>query len=158
MSRVLPIFGTAFLLIAAVPVPDPGPPAQAGDRRGQGNTFYGEASVRLVLGDQQKALDACKRARQLFEDAGDRRGQGNTSLGEAGVRFRSGDNEKALETSRQAHELYKAAGHRLGEGLAFFGEANVLYFLSDYDQALVAYNRAASSSNTSGTAGARETC
>jgi hypothetical protein len=27
MPRVLPIFGTAFLLIAAVPAPDPGPPA-----------------------------------------------------------------------------------------------------------------------------------
>ena len=119
-----------------------GLPSPDNATRGKASVLSQYAGRLFAAGENDKALDAYKRARKLFEDAGDRRGQGETFNGEANVLSQSGDNEKALDAYRQAHKLYEAAGYRLGEGLAFYGEANALYFMSDYDQSLAAYKRA----------------
>jgi tetratricopeptide (TPR) repeat protein len=108
----------------------------AGDRRGQGNTFYSEAAVLFRSGASEKALDAYKRALKLFEVVGDRRGQGNTFNNEAAVLFRLGDNEKALDAYKRAREIFEEIGDRQGQGSTFNGEAGILYRLGDNEKAL----------------------
>ncbi len=115
---------------------------QAGDRRGQGNTFKGEADVLSVIGDSKKAIDDYKRARSLFEQVGDRRGQGNTFNGEASVLLVMGDKQKALDACKRARQLLEGAGDRRGQGNTFKVEADVLFRLGDNEKALDAYKRA----------------
>ncbi|HEX4962042.1 MAG TPA: CHAT domain-containing tetratricopeptide repeat protein [Thermoanaerobaculia bacterium] len=115
---------------------------QAGDRRGRGNTFKGEADVLSVLGDSEKAIAGYKRARELFEQAVDRRGQGNTFNGEASVLLVIGDKQKALDACKRARQLFADAGDRLGQGNTFKVEADVLFRLGDNEKALDAYKRA----------------
>jgi len=115
---------------------------EVGDRRGEGNTFLGEANVLLRLGDNEKAIYAYKRARKLFEDVGDRRGQGNTFNGEAIVLTRMDDTEKAFAAYRSAQKLFEQAGYRDGQGVVLLGEATVLLRLGDNEKALDSYKRA----------------
>jgi len=99
-------------------------------------------AVRLFrAGENEKALDAYKRARKLYEDIGDRRGQGNTFLGEAVILFRLGDNKKALDAYKQARKLFEDVRDRRGQGNTFLGEAKVLY-RDNNEKALEAYRSA----------------
>ena len=115
---------------------------QVGDRRGQGNTFMGEADVLSVRGDSKTAIDDYKRARELFAQAGDRRGQGNTFNGEARVLLVLGDKQKALDACKSARQLLEDAGDRRGQGNTFVVEAGALFRLGDNGKALDAYQRA----------------
>ncbi len=115
---------------------------QVGNRRGQGNTFKGEADVLSVSGDSEKSIEGYKRARELFEQAGDRRGQGNTFNGEASVLLVMGDKQKALDACKRARQLLADAGDRRGQGNTFNVEAGILFRLGDSEKALDAYQRA----------------
>ncbi|HSS49725.1 MAG TPA: tetratricopeptide repeat protein, partial [Thermoanaerobaculia bacterium] len=114
----------------------------AGDRRGQGYTFNGEATVLYILDDNEKALDVYRSERKLFEDIGDRRGQGYTFKGEADVMAWLSENEKALDAYKRAYEFFEQVGDRQGQGNTFLREADVLARLGDNEKALVAYEHA----------------
>ncbi|HEX4961295.1 MAG TPA: CHAT domain-containing tetratricopeptide repeat protein, partial [Thermoanaerobaculia bacterium] len=109
---------------------------QIGDRRGQGNTFKGEADVLYQMDDHEKTLEGYRSARKLYEEVGDRRGLGYTFIGEARMLSHLDDNEKALDAYRSARKLYEEIGDRRGLGYTFIGEAHVLSQLNDNEKAL----------------------
>jgi CHAT domain-containing protein len=113
-----------------------------GDKRGQGNTWYGEAAVLFLLGQNDSALQAYRHARTLFADLGNKLGQGNTWWGEAEVLLRLGQNDSALQAYRHARTLLADVGDKLGQGNTWWGEAEVLFRLGQNDGALQAYRQA----------------
>ncbi len=68
-----------------------------GTQLGQGNSWIGEADILFLLGRNQEALDAYRKARTLFENTGTQLGQGNSWKGEADILFRLGRNQEALD-------------------------------------------------------------
>jgi tetratricopeptide (TPR) repeat protein/CHAT domain-containing protein len=104
--------------------------------RGRASILSQYAARLFAAGENNKALDAYRNARKLFEDAEDRRGQGRTFRGEAGVLNRVGDNEKALNAYKRARKLFEDVGDRQGQGYTFTGEAEVLWLLGDSKKTL----------------------
>ncbi len=106
--------------------------------RGRASVLSQYAARLFAAGENDKALDAYRSARKLYEEAGDRQGQGNTFKGEADVRRRLGENEKALDTYRSARKLYEQVGDRQGQGNTFNGEGVVLFLSGESEKALEA--------------------
>jgi tetratricopeptide (TPR) repeat protein/CHAT domain-containing protein len=115
-----------------------------GDKRGQGNTWRGEAYALFRLGQNDSALQAFRQGRALFVDVGDKRGQGNAWFGEAEVLFHLGQNDSALQAYRQARTLFTDVGDKQSQGKTWYGEAVVLFHFGQNDRALQAYRQARS--------------
>jgi CHAT domain-containing protein len=84
------------------------PPA-AGAERSQALLQLSVAEVYFRAGENEKALDAYRTARQLFVAAGDQLGQGETWRGEAEVHSRRGEKERAHDSYVEARSLIQAA-------------------------------------------------
>jgi CHAT domain-containing protein/tetratricopeptide (TPR) repeat protein len=117
-------------------------PSSEDAKRGRAEVLSQYAGRLFATYENEKALDAYKAARKLFEDIGDLRGQGRTFQGEASIVFQSGDNQKALDGYRRARKLYEEAGDRRRQGYTFGGEGAVLSQLGENEKALDAYERA----------------
>ncbi|HEX3529635.1 MAG TPA: tetratricopeptide repeat protein, partial [Thermoanaerobaculia bacterium] len=100
------------------------------------------AESHILLGENQKALETYRRARELFLSAGDQLGQGHTWEGEADILFRLGDDHEALDAYRRARERFLAAGDQLGQGDTWRAEAKILYQLGEDQKAGEAYENA----------------
>lgn len=110
--------------------------------RGRAEVLSQYAGRLFAAGESDKALDAYRSARKLFDQAGDRRGRGNTFKGEADVLSVLGDSEKAIDAYKRARELFEQVGDRRGQGNTFNGEASVLLVMGDKQKALDACKRA----------------
>jgi CHAT domain-containing protein/tetratricopeptide (TPR) repeat protein len=110
--------------------------------RGRADVLSKYAARLFRAGENDKALDAYKSARKLFEEIGDRLGQGYTFFGEAEVLRLLGDNKKALDAYKGARKLFEDAGDRRGQGYTFKGEADVLYVSGDNQKALEGFRSA----------------
>jgi len=113
-----------------------------GKRGGQASQQSSSAENHFLLGENQKALEAYGKARELFLAIGDELGQGHTWEGEADVLLRLGDEHEALDAYRHARELFRAAGDQLGQGDTWRGEAKALDQLGEKKEALEACERA----------------
>ncbi len=120
---------------ASLPVPDYA-------IRGRADVLSKYAGRLFAAGENEKALDAYRSARKLFEQVENRQGQGNTFVGEADILRLFDDNEKALDTYKFACKLFEEVGDRRGQGKALNGEAAVLIKLGDNKKALDAYRSA----------------
>jgi tetratricopeptide (TPR) repeat protein len=107
--------------------------------RGRADVLSKYAARLFAAGENEKALETYKRARNLFDQVGDRRGQGDTFKGEADVLYLLGENEKALDAYRNARKLFEEVGDRRDQGNTFVSEAKVLHMLSENEKALDAY-------------------
>ena len=101
-----------------------------------------EAYVQMLLDEPEKALDAYKRARKLFEEVGSRQEEGDTWVGEGEVLFQLGESKKALDAYKRAHKLFEQLGDRRGQGNTFRDEADVLAQMGETEKALDAYRSA----------------
>lgn len=117
-----------------------GLPPSDHDERGRAEILSGYARRIFEAGDNEKAIEVYRSARNLFEQAGDRRGQGNTFRGEAKVMYRLGESEKAIAAWRIARKLFEQVGDKRGQAHTFCGEADtMLYQLGESEKALAAY-------------------
>jgi CHAT domain-containing protein len=115
---------------------------QAGDRRGQGDTFNGEADVLSQLGDIEKALDTYRHAHKLYEAARYRLGEGLALFGEANALYFLSDYDQSLTAYKRVRELFDQIGYRRGQGKMLVDEAYVEILLDQPEKALDAYQRA----------------
>jgi tetratricopeptide (TPR) repeat protein len=110
--------------------------------RGRANVLFRYAALLYLAGDNEKALDAYKRARKLFEEIEDHWGLGRTFAGEAEILLLLGDKKKALDLYRRARKIFEQVGDRREQGYTLNGEAEVLFQLDDNEKALDAYRSA----------------
>jgi CHAT domain-containing protein/tetratricopeptide (TPR) repeat protein len=114
------------------------------DKRGQGNTWVGEADVLARLGQYEAALQAYRQAFTLYADVSYRLGQGRIWPREAFILFHLGQHDAARQAYRQAHSLLAALGDKRGQGDTWLIEAQVLFRLGQHEGALQAYRQARS--------------
>ncbi|MFL6193152.1 MAG: CHAT domain-containing protein [Thermoanaerobaculia bacterium] len=126
----------SFLWIALLLCTGPAVPQETASRR------LSSAEELFFLGENQKALEAYRKARELFFVGGDPLGQGQTWEGEADILFRRGESTKALYAYRKARSLFLAASDQHGQGNTWKGEADVLLRFGDNQRALDAYRKA----------------
>ncbi len=120
------------------------------DERGRASQQLSVAENHFLRGEDRRALESYRKARELFLAAGDQLGQGDTWRGEAKVLLRLGEKKEALEACETARQLFRAARERflatrdqLRLGHTWYGEAEILYQLGEKDtQALYGYGRA----------------
>lgn len=117
-------------------------PPEPHGARGAASVSVGYGIILYYTSRYSEALEAHRKARQLYRDAGDEQGQGNSWLGEAQVLFLLGSNEEALSAYRQAHALFQDIGDKQGQGNSLVGEALVLFQLGDNEESLSVYHQA----------------
>ena len=92
----------------------------------------------LHLGENKKALNSYRAARELFVKVNDLLGQANSWVGESDVLDLMGESEKALAAIGKARRIFREVGSALGEGNAWLNEGKALFFTGDNQQALEA--------------------
>ncbi len=131
---------TALFLCAWPAVPQK--TADLVGERGQASQQFSSAETHFLRGENVKALEAYRKARELFGAAGDQLGQGHAWTGEADVLLRLGDDYEARDDYRHARELFLATADQLGQGDTWRGEARVHDRLGEEKEALEAYETA----------------
>lgn len=120
------------------------------DEQGRAPQQLSVAENHFLRGEDWKALESYRKAREHFLAIGDQLGQGDAWRGEAQVLLRLGEKKEALEAFETARQLLRAArqhflatGDQLRQGNTWYGEAEILYRLGEKDtQALYSYGRA----------------
>jgi tetratricopeptide (TPR) repeat protein len=110
--------------------------------RGRADVLSKYAGRLFKAGKNEKALDAYRSARKLYEQVGDRMGQGYAFKGEADVLYLSSYNDKALDACRSARNLFEQVGDRMGQGYTLLREPNILSRMGENEKALDAFRSA----------------
>jgi CHAT domain-containing protein len=131
-----------LLLLCILPATAQEGPADLGNEGGHASQQLSLAQDLFLLGENQKALEAYRKARQLFLAAGDPLGQGYTWEGEADILFRLGEDQKALDAHENAKQLFLASRDQNGQGYGWSRQADILLRRGETTKALYAYRKA----------------
>jgi CHAT domain-containing protein len=129
---------------AVLPVLEPwlALPAAPGEAQGRAQLQSSLATILFRLGENGKALEAYRSARQLFLDAGSRLGEASAWRGEADALLLLGESAEALDAYRKARRIFLSVDSPNGQANTWKGEADVLVFQGRSRQALDAYRAA----------------
>lgn len=114
-------------------------PPTAGAERGQAMIVDSLADLLFRAGQNQEALEAYRKARQLDAVINNKIGQAYTWLGEADVLFHIGRNQEAIHAYQSARQIFVSLDQKSGQGNTWKGEGDVLFLLGEDQQALHAY-------------------